>query len=195
MSAMTINPLRNFHACALMALAAVSVGGAGCVRQVISGEDPQAKSARITGKNGKDELVVRLPWMQQPQPRMLYDDKLVKTELVFARTPEGITRYTLRTPTGAVAMVEARTKRLPNDSLEFSYEITSLPPKYMLDTVLEVKESGVKPAIDVTVNGAPVKMAPGTEVAVVQLSRDAVTKIVAIPRVSPPNEAPKTGNP
>jgi len=45
------------------------------------------------------------------------------------------------------------------------------------------------------VNGAPVKMAPGTEVAVVQLSRDAVTKIVAIPRVSPPNEAPKTGNP
>jgi hypothetical protein len=94
-------------------------------------------------------------------------------------------RFTLRTSTGATAVVDVKSKRLPDDSMEFTYEITSLPPKYVVDTLVMLAADKARPAVRVQVNGAPVKTLVGTEVVVIQLSRDAVTKILAIP-VFPP---------
>jgi hypothetical protein len=92
----------------------------------------------------------------------------------------------------AAHVLEARfdleSKRLPDDSMEFTYEITSLPPKYVVDTLVMLAADKARPAVKVQVNGAPVKTLVGTEVVVIQLSRDAATKILAIP-VFPP-EAP-----
>jgi hypothetical protein len=123
--------------------------------------------------------------MEIPPPRLLLDDKLLRAETIYARSPHGAMRFTLRTSTGATAVVDVKSKRLADDSMEFTYEIASLPPKYVVDTLVMIAADQVRPAVEVKVNGAPVKTLVGTEVVVIQLSRDAPTKILAIP-VFPP---------
>ena len=152
---------------------------------MISGEDPQAKTPALVGKSSSDTLTIRIPWMEIPPPRLLLDDKLLRAETIYARSPHGAMRFTLRTVTGVTAVVDVKSKRLPDDSMEFTYEITSLPPKYVVDTLVMLAADKTRPAVQVQVNGAPVKTLVGTEVVVIQLSRDAATKILAIP-VFPP---------
>jgi hypothetical protein len=175
---------------------AASVSG-GCVREVLQGEDPETRTGRVTGDNRRDALVVRIPWMGMPEPRMLAQGKLVRTETVYTRSNAGETRFTLRTPGGTNASVDATSKELPDGSMEFSYRIVSLPATLVLDVAVPVKGNGLRPDIDLAVNGAPVKMEPGTEVVAVQLSRDAPTKLTALPRrpaeTAPPQ--PKTPKP
>jgi hypothetical protein len=178
------------------AAAALLAGGfhcasPGCVREVLKGDDPE-RPGRLTGENDRDSLVVRIPWMALPGPRLLNANKLVRAESVFARTPEGKTRFTLRTLGGVSALVDARSKDLPDGSLEFTYEIESLPAGYQVDVVIEVKGDGLRPDVDVVVNGGPVKLEPGTEVVSVLLGRDEATRIVVTPRTppAPPPAAP-----
>lgn len=174
-----------------VAAAAAIVGWQGaCVREVLKGEDPQGRAGRLTGQNGRDSLVVRIPWMALPGPRLLNSNKLVRAENVFARTPQGETRFTLRGLNGATALVDARSKDLPDGSIEFTYEIESLPAGYQVDVVIEVKGDGLRPDVDVNVNGGPVKLEPGTEVVAVQLGRDEATRIVVTPRTPAPATAP-----
>ncbi len=183
----TMNPknLLNLRSCALLAVASAGITTSGCIREVISGEDPQAKTPALVGKTSSDTLTIRLPWMEIPPPRLLLDDKLLRAETIYARSPHGAMRFTLRTSTGATAVVDVKSKRLADDSMEFTYEIASLPPKYVVDTLVMIAADQVRPAVEVKVNGAPVKTLVGTEVVVIQLSRDAPTKILAIP-VFPP---------
>lgn len=172
-------------------LAAVALAGSvGCVREVLKGEDSESRVGRLTGENDRDSLVVRIPWMALPEPRLLSSNKLVRAESVFARTPQGETRFTIRSLGGPTALVDARSKDLPGGALEFSYEIESLPAGYQVDVVIEVKGDGLRPDIDVAVNGAPVKLEPNTEVVSVQLARDEATRIVATPRTPAAAPAP-----
>ena len=158
------------------------------MREVVSGYDPESKSGQLNSKSATNRLVVLVPWMQPPTPRLLLDDKLARCETVFSRNPDGVVRYVLRTVAGQTATVEVRTKRLPDDAMEFTYEIKSLPPKYSVDIPFEVTAAESRPAIELLMNGTPVKVVPGTEVIVLQLARDAVTKIRAIP-MAPPTDA------
>jgi hypothetical protein len=185
MSTMNLKNLLNLRSCALLAVASAGITMSGCIREVISGEDPQAKAPALVGKSSSDTLTIRLPWMEIPPPRLLLDDKLLRAETIYARSPHGAMRFTLRTSTGATAVVDVKSKRLADDSMEFTYEIASLPPKYVVDTLVMIAADQVRPAVEVKVNGAPVKTLVGTEVVVIQLSRDAPTKILAIP-VFPP---------
>ena len=183
----TMNPknLLKLRSFALLAVASAGITMSGCIREVISGEDPQAKAPALVGKSSSDTLTIRLPWMEIPPPRLLLDDKLLRAETIYARSPHGAMRFTLRTSTGATAVVDVKSKRLADDSMEFTYEIASLPPKYVVDTLVMIAADQARPAVEVKVNGAPVKTLVGTEVVVIQLSRDAPTKILAIP-VFPP---------
>ena len=183
----TMNPknLLKLRSLALLAVASAGITMSGCIREVISGEDPQAKTPALVGKSSSDTLTIRIPWMEIPQPRLLLDDKLLRVETIYARSPHGAMRFTLRAVTGATAIVDVKSKRLPDDSMEFTYEITSLPPKYVVDTLVMLAADKARPAVQVQVNGAAVKTLVGTEVVVIQLSRDAATKILAIP-VFPP---------
>ena len=79
--------------------------------------------------------------------------------------------------------------------MEFTYEIKSLPPKYAVDVPFEVTAADSRPAIELLMNGTPVKVVPGTEVIVLQLARDAVTKIRAIPMAPPTDAAGLTAAP
>ncbi len=185
MSTMNLKNLLNLRSCALLAVASAGITTSGCIREVISGEDPQAKTPALVGKTSSDTLTIRLPWMEIPAPRLLLDDKLLRAETIYARSPHGAMRFTLRTSTGATAVVDVKSKRLIDDSMEFTYEIASLPPKYVVDTLVMLAADNGRPAVEVKVNGAPVKTLVGTEVVVIQLSRDAPTKILAIP-VFPP---------
>ena len=195
---MNLKNLLNLRSCALLAVASAGITTSGCIREVISGEDPQAKAPALVGKSSSDTLTIRLPWMEIPPPRLLLDDKLLRAETIYARSPHGAMRFTLRTSTGATAVVDVKSKRLADDSMEFTYEIASLPPKYVVDTLVMIAADQARPAVEVKVNGAPVKTLVGTEVVVIQLSRDAPTKILAIP-VFPPevpaNAAVPTGTP
>jgi hypothetical protein len=182
---MNLKNLLNWRSCALLAVASAGITTSGCIREVISGEDPQAKTPALVGKTSSDTLTIRLPWMEIPPPRLLLDDKLLRAETIYARSPHGAMRFTLRTSTGATAVVDVKSKRLADDSMEFTYEIASLPPKYVVDTLVMIAADQARPAVEVKVNGAPVKTLVGTEVVVIQLSRDAPTKILAIP-VFPP---------
>lgn len=173
----------------------LAMAAPGCIREVISGEDPQAKPGRLTGKASKDQLVVRIPWMETPPPRLLTNDAPVATETVFTRTPQGALRFTLRAEDGASAVVDARSRRLPDDSMEFTYQVASLPPGYALEVGVRVTPEGIKPAIDLRVNGAPVFLEPGTEAAFVQLARDAATRITAVPRPEPEAAPPAPSTP
>jgi hypothetical protein len=188
MSTMHPSRLLNLPDTAILGLAMVSVILGGCVREVVSGYDPESKSGQLNSKSATNRLVVLVPWMQPPTPRLLLDDKLARCETVFSRNPDGVVRYVLRTVAGQTATVEVRTKRLPDDAMEFTYEIKSLPPKYSVDVPFEVTAAESRPAIELLMNGTPVKVVPGTEVIVLQLARDAVTKIRAIP-MAPPAEA------
>ena len=182
---MNAKKLLNLQSLTLLAVASAGITMSGCIREVISGEDPQAKAPALVGKSSSDTLTIRLPWMEIPAPRLLLDDKLLRAETIYARSPHGAMRFTLRTATGATAVVDVKSKRLVDDSMEFTYEITSLPPKYVVDTLVMLAADQARPAVEVKVNGAPVKTLVGTEVVVIQLSRDAPTKILAIP-VFPP---------
>ena len=189
MSTMLPSRLLKLPHAAILGLATVSVVLVGCVREVVSGYDPESKSGQLNSKIATNRLVVLVPWMQPPTPRLLLDDKLARCETVFSRNPDGVVRYVLRTVAGQTATVEVRTKRLPDDAMEFTYEIKSLPPRYSVDVPFEVTAAGSRPAIDLLMNGSPVRVVPGTEVIVLQLARDAVTKIRAIPIVPPADAA------
>lgn len=189
---------RTHHRTAVLVGLVLLSAAAGCVREVIRGEDPQARSGRLTGDNRRDSLYVRVPWMGMPEPRMFANGRLVRTETVYNRAAKGQTRFTLRTPDGTTASVDASSKDLPDGSLEFSYAIASLPANLGLDVAIPVKGNGLRPDIDLAVNGAPVKLEPGTEVVAVQLSRDAATKIVATarrPADAPASPTPPARNP
>ena len=68
------------------------------------------------------------------------------------------------------------------------------PETIMLDEpVNDLDPEGIKPAIDVAVNGAPVKVNPGTDLIFVQLARDSATRVLATP--SAPNAPTTTENP
>jgi hypothetical protein len=200
MSTMHTSRLLKLPRAAILGLAMVSVVIAaavagGCVREVVSGYDPEDKSGQLNSKSATNRLVVLVPWMQPPTPRLLLDDKLARCETVFSRNPDGVVRYVLRTVVGQTSTVEVRTKRLPDDAMEFTYEIKSLPPKYSLDVPFEVTAADSRPAIDLLMNGTPVNVVPGTDVVVLQLARDAVTKIRAIPKAPPPEAAGSTAVP
>lgn len=180
----------------LRALAAVALGAvalAGCVREVVSGEDPEARRPSLSGNDARDQLIIDVPWMQTPAPRLLEGDKLTRSEVVFARTPDKSLLYTLRSFDGKMADVEVFTKKLPDDGLEFTYRIKRLPAGFGLDTVVPVLPEGSRPAAEVWVNGAPVKITPGTEVVAIILARDHATKIVVRPKPVPAGGAPATG--
>jgi len=195
MSTMLPHRLLNLPFVAILGLAMVSVIPGGCVREVVSGYDPESKSGQLNSKSATNRLVVLVPWMQPPTPRLLLDDKLARCETVFSRNPDGVLRFVLRTAAGQTGTVEVRTKRLPDDAMEFTYEIKSLPPKYSVDVPFEVTAAGSRPAIELLMNGTPVKVVPGTEVIVLQLARDAVTKIRAIPTAPPTDTAGSTAAP
>lgn len=180
------------HAAKLVAALTVTALAAapGCVREVLSGTDPEARAPRVSTDTSKNEVVVTIPWMPAPQPRLLFKDKLTRAEAVFARSPDRVTHFTVRSVAGTTAMVDLRTRSLEGEALEFAYEVVKLPADYSVDVVVPVRASGPRPACDVAVNGAPVKVAPDTEVVAVILSRDAVTRIVVTPRPSAPAVAP-----
>lgn len=174
-------------AATLAMLAAVTA--AGCVREVVSGEDPQARRGRLTGKSGRDSLVVNIPWMEIPAPRLLFDGKLVVHETVAAPLDLNATRFTLRATNDATATVRA-TRRAEGRAIEFTYTVEDLPPRYALDTIFDLDPDGIKPAIDVAVNGAAVKVNPGTDLIFVQLARDSATRVLATPRAVPAADVP-----
>lgn len=187
--------------CCLLAAGLSASAGPGCVREVISGEDPQARRNRITGKADRDSLVVNIPWMEAPVPRLGFDGRLVVFEIVDAPVDQRTQRFTLRTPDDKVATVRARRVVQRDGSIEFSYTVDRLPSGYSLDVPFDLDPEGLKPAIDLAVNGAPVQVPPGNDFVAVQLARDATTRIVASPRPVPsapaasPPSAPARTNP
>lgn len=174
----------HFRKLPAMAGLAACMWSAGCVREVLSGEDPQARTGRITGNNSRDTLVIRLPWMEAPSPRMLFGDRLLAYETVRARMSDGSDRFVLRALNAVETTVNVRAKLQDDGAMEFAYRVDALPPGYSVDVVFDVRPQPVRPPIDLWTNGAPVKVAPGTEVVSVQLSRDAPTRITARARPS-----------
>ena len=175
--------------CGLLAVVVLAAPGAGCVREVISGEDPQARRNRVTGKDGRDSLVVNIPWMESPVPRLGYDGRLVVFEIVDAPVDSKTQRFTLRTPDDRVATVRVRRTVQRDGSIEFAYTVDRLPSGYSLDAPFDLEPAGLKPAIDLTVNGAPVAVAAGSDFVAVQLARDVTTRIVA-PYTTPASPTP-----
>lgn len=168
--------------CGLLAGGLALVPTPGCVREVVSGEDPQSRRNRVTGAASRDSLVVNIPWMEAPIPRLGYDGRMVVFEIVDAPVDHRTQRFTLRTPDDLVATVRVRRVVQRDGSIEFSYTVDRLPAGYSLDAPFDLDPEGMKPAIDLAVNGAPVKVAPGSDFVAVQLARDATTRIVARPR-------------
>ncbi len=195
MSVVPTHQAAQIRRAGILALFAAVLAGSGCVREVLKGDDPEGKAGRLTGRNGRDSLVVRIPWMALPAPRLLADNKLLRAESVFARTPDGKTRFTLRALNGVSALVDARSKETPSGALEFTYEIESMPAGYQVDVVIEAKGDGLRPDVDVAVNGAPVKLEPNTEVVSVLLARDEATRIVVTPRAPAAAAAPDRNKP
>jgi hypothetical protein len=170
-----------FRTLSTMAGLAACMWSVGCVREVISGEDPQARTGRITGSNARDSLVIRLPWMEAPAPRMLFGDRLLAYETVQARLTDGTERFVLRSLNSVETTVTVRAKLQEDGAMEFAYRVDALPAGYSVDVVFDLRPQPVRPSIELWTNGAPVKVAPGTEVVSVQLSRDAPTRITARP--------------
>lgn len=199
----SIRPMMTRAAIAGSFLACACLSSAGCVREVLEGSDPEARGPKLSTDAAKNEVVVSIPWMQAPAPRLLYEGALTRAEAVYSRSPDRVLHFTLRSVAGTQAQVDVRSRRLPGDAIEFSYEIVKLPSKYGVDAVFPVSASGRRPACTLAVNGAPVALAPGTEVVAVVLSRDAATRIVvtptvpistpAVPDASPAAPAPVTG--
>jgi hypothetical protein len=182
MSAMRRGFLQRWPSAPALALLAVGLAAPGCVREVLKGEDPEAQPGRLTGENRRDALVVRLPWMQAPPPRLLRDGQPARSETVYGSAADGVTRYTLREPSGASAMVDVRSKMLPEGALEFAYEVVRLPPGLALEVAVPTTAEGARPAATVTVNGAPAVPAAGERGVLVPLGRDGTTRIVATPK-------------
>ena len=150
----------------------------GCVREVLSGTDPEARAPRVSTDTSKNEVVVTIPWMPAPQPRLLFKDQLTRAEAVFSRSPDRVTHFTVRSVAGTTALVDLRTKATADETLEFTYEVLKLPPDYSVDVVIPIRASGPRPACDVAVI----------------LSRDAPTRIVVTPRPAVPAAAPVTSS-
>ncbi|MBU3683525.1 MAG: hypothetical protein FGM39_05875 [Phycisphaerales bacterium] len=133
---------------------------------------------------------MNIPWMESPVPRLGYDGRLVVFEIVDAPVDARTQRFTLRTPDDRVATVRVRRTVQRDGSIEFAYMVDRLPSGYSLDAPFDLDPAGLKPAIDLAVNGAPVAVAPGSDFVAVQLARDATTRIVARPRPTPPPASP-----
>jgi hypothetical protein len=164
---------------ALVALAVALASAGGCVREVVSGEDPRSHAGRVTGSDQRDSLVVRLPWLEAAPPRMLFEDRLLAYETVFSRLNDGTARYVLRSLNSVVATVDVRSALKDDGAMEFEYRLGALPAGYASDVVFDLRPRPAVPPFDLWTNGAPVKVAPDTEVVSVLLSRDAPTRITA----------------
>lgn len=173
------------------AAACVALAAPGCVREVLEGDDPDAHAGRLTGRNNRDTLTIRIPWMALPVPQLLRDGSATQAETVFGRVPGGKTRYTLREPGGASAQVDARSRARDDGSIEFTYEVISLPPGLSLQVPVQLAGLDGRPDISVTVNGAPMNAAPDDRSALILLARDGATRVVAIPKPATP-AAPTT---
>lgn len=186
--ALTAMPLR-FHTRFPSGLLALAMAGlvlvpTGCVRTVLEGEDPDVARPVATGDPKRDVLVVDLPWMQAPMPRLLYQDKPVVCEQVRAYTPDRQTSLMLRTRAGVnVTVLIAATSPSP-DQAEFVYEVQKLPSGYTLDLPIALGNVGRRGPIKISVNGAPFNAPPSTDAAIVPLARDSKTRILAT-RVPP----------
>lgn len=176
--------LRSWPSAAALALVASTLAAPGCVREVLKGEDPQSQPGRLTGENRRDALVVRLPWMQAPPPRLLRDGQPARSETVYGSATDGVTRYTLREPSGTSAMVDVRSRMLPEGALEFAYQVVRLPPGLSLEVAVPTAAEGARPAATVTVNGAPATPVAGDRGVLVPLGRDGTTRIIATPRAA-----------
>lgn len=172
-------------ACGAVVWAMAVAAGAGCVREVLEGDDPQARAGRLTGNNSRDTLTVRIPWMPMPVPELLRDGRGTGAETVFGGMPGGKTRYTLREPTGTSAQVDARSRVRDDGSIEFTYEVISLPAGLSLQVPIQLVGLNGRPDITVTVNGAAMKAAADDRSALILLARDGATRIVATPKPAP----------
>ncbi|MBL9141937.1 MAG: hypothetical protein JNK53_08735, partial [Phycisphaerae bacterium] len=103
------NPLRRTAWTAAVMLASASLA-VGCVRTVLQGEDPAVRRPTATGDASRDVLVINIPWMEAPIPRLLLGDRPVVAERVSARTSEAKTSYFLRTTIGTEAELEITTQ-------------------------------------------------------------------------------------
>lgn len=167
----------------------------GCVREVLSGSDPEARPGRLTGNNRRDSLVVLVPWMGIPTPVMLRDGAPVAAETVLTGVPPASSRYTMRERSGASAVVDARSRAFEDGSIEFAFEVVSLPPGLSIEVPVQLAATGDRPAVDVKVNGAPMKAATDDRSATVLLARDGATRITVIPRPAPVAVPPQTAKP
>lgn len=195
MSAMAVDFLRKLLCarglCACGAAACLALAAPGCVREVLQGDDPDSHAGRLTGQNNRDTLTIRIPWMALPVPQLVRDGTTTQAETVFGRVPGGKTRYTLREPSGTSAQVDARSKAREDGSIEFTYEVVSLPPGLSLQVPFQLAGLDGRPDITVTVNGAPMNAAPDDRSALILLARDGATRVVAIPKPAPAS-APTT---
>jgi hypothetical protein len=149
----------------------------GCVREVLSGEDPDVLRPTATGDTKRDQLVFNVPWMEAPIPRMLIDNKPIVADRVSTLTPEGKTSYLLRTRTGASATILITANYVSPEVAEFTYDVQRLPQGYALDLPVGLSKMGHRGAIKIAVNGAPFITPPTSDIVIVDLARDAKTRI------------------
>lgn len=160
-------------AVALVVAAALS----GCKRTVLSGDDPDTLRPTATGDAKRDVLVIDIPWMQAPIPRLLIDGQPIVAERVSSTSPDQRTTYMLRTRTGAAAELDIQAK-YPSDTVaEFVYSIKKLPPGYALDLPVALGRVGRRGPISIAVNGVPFTAPPTADVGIVNLARDDKTRI------------------
>jgi hypothetical protein len=162
---------------------------AGCVKTVLSGEDPDTLRPTATGDSKRDVLVVDIPWMQAPIPRLLIDGQPIVAERVSTTNPDQRTIYMLRTRTGATAELEIQAS-YPSDSVaEFVYRIRRLPSGYELDLPVALGRVGRRGPIALAVNGVPFQAPPTADAAIVNLARDERTRIRCTRIPDPPPES------
>ncbi len=174
-------------------LACACCAASGCVREVLSGEDPDVKRPTATGDSKRDQLVFNIPWMEAPIPRILWEGQPVVAERVSALTPDNQTSYMLRTRTGASATILITTKYPAQDVVEFTYDVQKLAQGYTLDLPVGLGRIGRRGAIKIDVNGAPFNAPPTADIAIVSLARDEKTRIRAT-RIPDPAPVTPTGN-
>ncbi len=165
----------------------------GCVRTVLEGEDPDVARPVATGDIDRDVLLINVPWMQAPVPRLLLDGNAVQVEQVSARTPELKTSYLLRSRGGITAEIEISTDYPSNDVVDFTYRIKRLPRGYTLDLPIGLGQVGRRGPIAIAVNGAPFDVPPSANVALIDLARDERTRIRCTRLPTPaPGQNPST---
>lgn len=182
--------LRTFLRSALVAalVAAAGVSLAGCKRTVLSGDDPDVLRPTATGDSKRDLMVINIPWMEAPIPRLLLDGKPVVAERVSVGLSETETSYVLRTRTGTTAELLITTTYPAANVMEFTYQIKKMPSGFTLDLPIGLGQVGRRDPIDLVINGAPFKAPPSANVAIVPLARDEKTRIrcTRLPKPSPP---------